>query len=108
VLFDARMPRRSRIEALARVARSSGRSCALPGTPSVRRLALSWNVPQIWQALTEDSERPQASLNAAPVQCSRGVTTHDYFRSLTHTEARCWMPPRNGWPFGEIVRAVVR
>src|SRR5205823_3755278 len=39
--------------------------------PSLRRLALSWNAPQIWQALTADAERPQASLNTAPIAVRR-------------------------------------
>ena len=71
--------------------------------PSLRRLALSWNAPQIWQALTADAERPQASLNAAPVEWllwRQELTT--YFRSLGATEAAALDAARNGWPFGEL------
>lgn len=71
--------------------------------PSVRRLALSWNAPQIWQALTSDTERPQASLSAAPVEWllwRQELTT--YFRSLGASEAAVLDAARNGWPFGEL------
>jgi hypothetical protein len=71
--------------------------------PSVRRVALSWNAPQIWQALAAEAERPQASLNAAPVEWllwRQGLTT--YFRSLGATEAAVLDAARNGWPFGEL------
>jgi hypothetical protein len=71
--------------------------------PSVARLALSWNVPQVWQALTHDTERPAASVNREPVQWllwRRELTT--YFRSLSATEARTLDAARESWPFGEL------
>src|SRR6266436_5871123 len=87
-VFDAADAAPLAHEALARVAPQQWAQLRFAWHPSVRRLALSWNVPQIWQALTADSERPQASLNAAPVQWllwRHELTT--YFRSLTHAEA---------------------
>jgi len=71
--------------------------------PSVARLALDWNVPQLWQALTADTERPAASVNREPVQWllwRQALTT--YFRSLSATEARALDSARDGWPFGEL------
>jgi hypothetical protein len=71
--------------------------------PSVRRLALEWNAPQIWQALIAEAERPQASWSAAPVEWllwRQGLTT--YFRSLGASEAAMLDAARNGWPFGEL------
>ena len=71
--------------------------------PSVARLGLSWNVPQLWQALTQDAERPAASVNREPLQWllwRRELTT--YFRSLQATEARALDAARDGWPFGEL------
>jgi hypothetical protein len=71
--------------------------------PSVRRLSLQWNAPQIWQAITADAERPAASLSAAPVEWllwRHELTT--YFRSLAATEAAVLDAARNGWPFGEL------
>jgi len=90
-------------EALAGVAPQRWARLRFAWHPSVRRLALSWNVPQIWQALTEDRERPQASLNAAPqpwLLWRHELTT--YFRSLTDTESALLDAARNGWPFGEL------
>ncbi|HEX4648592.1 MAG TPA: DNA-binding domain-containing protein [Steroidobacteraceae bacterium] len=71
--------------------------------PSLRRLSLSWNAPQTWQALTGDAERPPASLSGAPVQWllwRQGLST--YFRSLAATEAAVLDAAREGWPFGEL------
>ena len=71
--------------------------------PSVRRLSLRWNAPQIWQALTAGSERPAASLHAGPVEWllwRQELTT--YFRSVTATEAGALDAARAGWPFGEL------
>lgn len=71
--------------------------------PSVQRLSLSWNVPQMWQALTADDERPAAALSAAPVPWllwRQELTT--YFRSLSTTEASALDAALRGWPFGEL------
>jgi hypothetical protein len=71
--------------------------------PSVHRLSLSWNVPQLWQALTADGERPAAALSAAPVPWllwRQELTS--YFRSLGSTEASVLDAARSGWPFGEL------
>jgi hypothetical protein len=71
--------------------------------PSVQRLTLTWNVPQLWQMLTGDGERPAASLAAAPVPWMlwRQELT-SYFRSLGATEASVLDAARSGWPFGEL------
>ena len=71
--------------------------------PSVARLGLGWNVPQLWQALTADTERPAASVNREPVHWllwRQELTT--YFRSLSVTEAKALDAARDGWPFGEL------
>jgi hypothetical protein len=71
--------------------------------PSVQRLTLSWNVPQLWQALTEEAERPAAALAAVPVDWllwRRDLTTR--FRSLPQTEAALLDAARSGWPFAEL------
>jgi hypothetical protein len=90
-------------EALAQLAPQQWAQLRLGWHPSVRRLELAWNVPQIWQALTQDSERPAASLSDAPVAWllwRHELTT--YFRSLTPTEAKVLDAARSGWPFGEL------
>ncbi|MBV8910709.1 MAG: putative DNA-binding domain-containing protein [Gammaproteobacteria bacterium] len=71
--------------------------------PSVQRLTLAWNVPQLWQALRDETERPPAELAAAPVHWllwRRELTT--CFRSLPQTEAGVLDAARSGWPFAEL------
>ena len=71
--------------------------------PSVQRLTLWWNVPQLWQALTDQAERPAASLAAEPLEWllwRQELTT--YFRSLSNSEAAALDAARRGWPFGEL------
>jgi hypothetical protein len=71
--------------------------------PSVRRLTLSWNVPQLWQALTDDGERPAASLAAEPLEWLLWrQDLSSYFRSLSKVEALALDGALRGWPFGEL------
>jgi len=101
--FDAADAAPLSAEALARVAPLQWAQLRFRWHPSVQRLTLCWNVPQLWQALTEDGERPAVTLAAAPVQWllwREGLTT--YFRSLPNTEAGVLDAARSGWPFGEL------
>jgi hypothetical protein len=71
--------------------------------PSVQRLTLWWNVPQLWQALSEERARPEMTLDATPVEWllwRENLTS--YFRSLPKTEASMLDAARGGWPFGEL------
>jgi hypothetical protein len=90
-------------EALARVAPQQWAQLRFTWHPSVQRLALSWNVPQLWQALGDDAERPPVTLAAAPLQWllwRQQLTT--YFRSLPAAEAAMLDAARSGWPFAEL------
>ena len=90
-------------EALARIPPPQWAQLRFTWHPSVQRLALSWNVPQQWQALTADVERPAAALCAKPVQWllwRQELTTR--FRSLQQTEAAALDAARGGWAFGEL------
>jgi hypothetical protein len=69
--------------------------------PSVHRLDLAWNVPQLWQALTDDSERPAAALQQAGWLLWRQELL-SYFRSLPPAEAAVLDAARSGWPFAEL------
>jgi len=88
---------------LARVPPPQWAQLRLRWHPSVQRLALWWNVPQLWQALSDDGERPTMTVAAAPVQWllwRESLTT--YFRSLPKTEVSMLDAARSGWPFGEL------
>lgn len=90
-------------EALARVEPREWAQLRFRWHPSVQRLALNWNVPQTWKALTGDSERPAVEYSAAPMQWllwRQELTT--YFRSLPPTEASALDAARSGWPFAEM------
>jgi hypothetical protein len=71
--------------------------------PSVRRLALSWNAPQIWNAVSDGAEPPEVVFSPEPVQWllwRRELRT--YFRSLHPGEAAAIEAVREGQSFGEL------
>jgi hypothetical protein len=102
-VFDAADAALLTHESLAGVAPAHWAQLRFTFHPSVRRLTLAWNVPQIWQALTDEAERPAAALNPAPAEWllwRSGLAS--YFRSLDATEALALDAARDGWPFGEL------
>ena len=101
--FDAADAAALTAEALARVPPERWGQLRFQWHPSVARLTLHWNVPQIWQALSADAERPAAAYAAEPQQWllwRQELTT--YYRSLANTEAAALDAARSGWPFGEL------
>ncbi|MDE2138353.1 MAG: putative DNA-binding domain-containing protein [Gammaproteobacteria bacterium] len=89
--------------ALARVAPGDWAGLRFTFHPSVRRLALSWNAPQLWQALTDGAARPQLRVVAEPVEWllwRQDLTS--YFRSLAAPEAAALDAARAGATFGEL------
>jgi Putative DNA-binding domain len=71
--------------------------------PSVARLELTWNVPQLWRALTSGAERPEVVLNREPLSWLLWREQLDsYYRSLPPLEARALDALRDGWPFAEL------
>lgn len=71
--------------------------------PSVRRLALAWNAPQIWKAVSDDTEPPEVTLSDEPVEWllwRQDLRT--YFRSLQPAEVAVLDAARDGRPFGEL------
>jgi hypothetical protein len=71
--------------------------------PSVQRLALNWNVPQIWRALSDEAERPPTAFSHTPTPWLLWrQELSSYFRSLSPTEAALLDAARRGWPFGEL------
>ena len=71
--------------------------------PSVRRVALNWNAPQLWKALTEGGERPELELAAVPVEwLAWRQDLRTYFRSLEAAEAAALDAALEGQSFGEL------
>jgi hypothetical protein len=71
--------------------------------PSVRRLALSWNAPQIWNAVSDKEEPPEVEFSATPVQWVLWrQELRTYFRSLQPGEAGALEAVRDGQSFGEL------
>jgi hypothetical protein len=71
--------------------------------PSVRRLALEWNAPQLWKALTGGGERPELRVAAEPVQwLAWRQALKTYFRSLPPEEAAALDAARAGRSFAEL------
>jgi hypothetical protein len=102
-VFDAADATPLAPETLARIAPQRWAQLRFTWHPSVARLALHWNAPQIWQALTEEVPRPAAAFAAQPAQWllwRQELTS--YFRSLTEAEAAALDAARSGWPFAEL------
>jgi hypothetical protein len=102
-VFDAPDATALTHEALARIPPQQWAQLRFSWHPGVRHLALSWNAPQLWQALSSGAEQPPVSLAAVPVHWllwREELTT--YFRSLPEAEAAALDAARSGWPFGEV------
>jgi hypothetical protein len=72
-------------------------------SPSVQLLALEWNVPELWKAVTEDMERPEPSLSPQPASWliwRRELQI--FFRPVAAEEAAVIAASRAGQSFGEL------
>ena len=102
-VFDAADVAPLGAEELARIPPAQWAQLRFRWHPSVERLTLWWNVPQLWRALSDDAERPTMTLAAAPAQWllwRENLTT--WFRSLPKAEVSMLDAARSGWPFGEL------
>ena len=71
--------------------------------PSVRRLGLAWNAPQIWNAVSDKEEPPEVEFSARPVQWVLWrQELRTYFRSLQPGEAGALEAIRAGQSFGDL------
>ena len=71
--------------------------------PAQRSLDLAWNVPPIWKALTQDTDRPPAELSPEPTRWLLWRhDLHTWFRSLSPLEAIALEAACKGEPFGEL------
>jgi hypothetical protein len=90
-------------DTLARLEPQSWAGLRFEWHPSVRRLALAWNAPQIWKAVSDDAEPPEVAFSAQPVEWllwRQDLRT--YFRSLQPAEAAALDAAREGRSFGEL------
>jgi len=102
-VFDAADADPIGTEALARVAPEKWAELRFDWHPSLRRLGLAWNAPQIWKAVSEEAEPPEVALSAVPVEWLLWrQDLHTYFRSLQAGEAVALEAARMGRSFGEI------
>lgn len=102
-VFDAADAAPIGTDALAKIAPESWGGLSFDWHPSVRRLALAWNAPQIWKAVTDDAEPPEVAFSAEPVEWvlwRQDLRT--YFRSLQKAEAAVLDAARQGQCFGEL------
>jgi hypothetical protein len=102
-VFDAADATPLTSAALARIAPAEWAQLVFAWHPSVRRLALAWNVPQLWQALTDGGERPELVLLPEPIEWlvwRRELRTQ--FRSLSKREAAVLDAARAGDGFGAL------
>jgi hypothetical protein len=102
-VFDAADAAPLAREALSRIAPGQWAGLRFSWHPSVTRLALNWNVPQTWKALTEERAPPELEYSAQPEQWllwRQGLTT--YFRSLPDSEARALDAARGGASFAQL------
>ena len=101
--FDAADAQVTDAGALASVSPEQWSELRFTWHPSIRRLGLSWNVPQLWKAATNETQRPEASLSAEPGQWllwRRDLDT--FFRSLASPESAALDAARGGSSFGEV------
>ena len=101
--FDAADAEPIDIAALAQVAPEEWAELRFGWSPSVQVLELEWNAPQLWKAVTEETERPDPSLNPKPA--SWLIWRRDlqiYFRPLGEEEAAVIAAARAGQSFGEL------
>lgn len=102
-VFDAADVESLSIEALARVKSEEWAELRFDWHPSLRRLALLWNAPQTWKAVSDDAEPPEVELSAVPVEWllwRQDLRT--YYRSLTPPEVMALDAARAGESFGEL------
>ena len=102
-VFDAADAQPLSAATLTRIAPAHWPGLRLAFHPSVRRLSLRWNVPQLWKALTDEGERPELAVTAEPVEwLAWRQDLGSYFRSLAGGEAAALDAARSGESFGGL------
>jgi hypothetical protein len=102
-VFDAADAESIGVSELASVAPDEWAALRLELHPSLRRLTLAWNAPQIWKAVSDGADVPAVAFSPEPVQWllwRQDLRT--YFRSLEPGEAQALEAAREGQSFGEL------
>lgn len=106
-VFDAADAAPIGVQALAQVPPEEWAGLEFDLHPSLRRLDLYWNAPQLWKALTADRSPPEAASQVEPVAWllwRRELQI--YFRPLARPEAEALDAVRAGQSFGELCVAL--
>jgi hypothetical protein len=101
--FDAADAEPIDITAFAQLAPEDWAELRFEWSPAVQVVELEWNVPQLWKAVTEGTERPEPSLSPEPARYliwRRELQI--YFRALAREEAEVIAAARGGHSFGEL------
>lgn len=102
-VFDAADAAPLGVEALQRVTPAQWADLCFDFHPSVRRIAPSWNAPQIWKAVNAESERPAIELASQPIEWllwRRDLQIR--YRELSAPEAVALDALRAGRDFGTL------
>ncbi len=102
-VFDAADTLPVEIGAFAALAPQDWAQLKFNWSPAIEILQLEWNTPEIWKALTDESGRPDPSLNDEPA--SWLIWRHSlqiFFRPLGAEEAAVLAASRAGHSFGEL------
>jgi hypothetical protein len=89
--------------ALAQVAPEDWAELRFDWSPSVQLVALDWNVPELWKAVTEETELPAPSLHPQPASWliwRRELQI--FFRPVASAEAAVITASLAGQSFGEL------
>jgi hypothetical protein len=96
--------------AFAQVAPEDWAELRFEWSPAVQVVELAWNVPQLWKAVTEETERPEPQLLGAQPDQDQETTSYliwrrelqIYFRTLSRDETAVVAAARAGHSFGEL------
>lgn len=122
--FDAADAEPIDISAFAQLAPEDWAELRFEWSPAVQVVELEWNVPQLWKAVTEGTERPEPSLGSQADSSAGGGAGASsqadtgngprvsyliwrrelqiYFRALAREEAEVIAAARAGHSFGEL------
>jgi hypothetical protein len=100
-VFDAADAEPLDISAVAQVAPEDWAELRFEWSPAVQVVEVEWNVPQLWKAVTEETDRPDPILATATYLIWR-QQLQIYFRPLSDEEIAVMAAARAGHSFGEL------